>query len=275
IDSLADHFCEYQSSSEASHAASVEALPNPNDAEVGTSLRHSKCHQLTKHPNEVRKKLREQKNASSQPNHALDSKKPLEKDLPALPIISEIYFSIIAVGYRSSNKIWEILEYLGDIVLTSCLLKFSGPRYLQKYEAKDASKGMMNIVTNKILAAYSLTLAYFGAYYLASGELATCKYLESLITPLLDIFLEGIKAGQNNLEDSYQFASRTITRKSKAQQLHHFLSEFVEYINFNQKFPFSNTSVIDLSAWNPLNTAIDQLLSNPEIETILKAINIF
>ncbi|CAG8824421.1 4297_t:CDS:1, partial [Gigaspora rosea] len=116
-----------------------------------------------------------------------------------------------------------ILEYLGDRVLTSCLLKISGPRYLKKYEAKDIFKGVQNIVTNKILAAYSITLgldqmndtklttvkkyhadafeAYFGAYYLASGELATCKYLESLMTPLLDIILEGINAGQNNLED--------------------------------------------------------------------------
>lgn len=167
----------------------------------------------------------------------MDPKKLLEnviknkrEDLPALPIISEQSFSIIAVGYRSNNKIWEILEYLGDRVLTSCLLKISGPRYLKKYEAKDIFKGVKNIVTNKILAAYSITLgldqmndmefttakkyhvdafeAYFGAYYLTSGEMATCKYLESLMTPLLDIIPEGINAGQNNLEDSYQIASQ-------------------------------------------------------------------
>ncbi|KAF0476175.1 hypothetical protein F8M41_024448 [Gigaspora margarita] len=70
IDSLADHFCEYQSSSEASHAASVEALPNPNDVEVGTSSRHSETPSINKteikkrkgppHPNEARKKLQKE-----------------------------------------------------------------------------------------------------------------------------------------------------------------------------------------------------------------------
>ncbi|CAG8582777.1 10118_t:CDS:2, partial [Dentiscutata heterogama] len=68
---------------------------------------------------------------------------------------------------------------------------------------------------------------------------------------------------------------KTITIKSEAQQLHHFLSEFVEYINYNQKLPFSDTFVIDLSVWSPLNTTIDQLISNPEIQTTLKEINIF
>ncbi|CAG8789578.1 17185_t:CDS:1, partial [Gigaspora margarita] len=102
-------------------------------------------------------------------------------------------------------------------------------QYFQKYEAKDISKGMMNIVTNKILAEYSLMLgldkindigfivvrkyyadafeAYFGSYYFASSELAIYQYLESLIILLLEIILEGIKARQNNLEDSYQIAS--------------------------------------------------------------------
>ncbi|CAG8681341.1 36376_t:CDS:2, partial [Racocetra persica] len=67
---------------------------------------------------------------------------------------------------------------------------------------------------------------------------------------------------------------RTITMKSEVQQLHHFLSEFVEYININQKFSFSDTFVIDLSVWSPLNTAVDQLLSSPESET-LKEVDTF
>ncbi|CAG8787054.1 25906_t:CDS:1, partial [Racocetra persica] len=32
--------------------------------------------------------------------------------------------------------------------------------------------------------------AYFGAYYLVCGELPTCIYLDSLMTPLLDLILE-------------------------------------------------------------------------------------
>ncbi|KAF0561158.1 Serine/threonine-protein kinase SMG1 [Gigaspora margarita] len=79
----------------------------------------------------------------------------------------------------------------------------------------------------------------------------------------------------DSLMNTIPLLLRTITIKSEAQQLHHFVSEFVEYINYNQKFPFSDSFVLDLSVWSPLNTAIDQLLSNPEIETTLKEINIF
>ncbi|CAG8697304.1 45052_t:CDS:2 [Gigaspora margarita] len=206
IDGLANHFCDYQSSLGASQAMLVEALP---DVEAGTSSRHSGTPSTNKaeiissshHFNPL---VAAERSSSSQPNNEVNSKKLLKN------------------GYRSNNVIWEKLEYLGDRVLTSCLLKISGPRYLNKYQAKDIFKGVTNIVTNKILAAYSITLsldrmndmkflavkkyhadafeAYFGAYYLASGELATCQYLESLMTPLLDIILEGINAGQNNLE---------------------------------------------------------------------------
>ncbi|KAF0558418.1 ribonuclease 3 [Gigaspora margarita] len=256
IDGLANHFCDYQSSSGASQATLVEVLP---DVKAGTSSRHSgtpstnkaesKKRKKPSHPNESRQISKRrlvvaERSSSSQPNNEVNSKKLLKnaiinkrEDLPALPIISDEYFSKIAVGYRSNNVIWERLEYLGDRVLTSCLLKISGPRYLNKYQAKDIFKGVTNIVTNKILAAYSITLgldrmndmkflavkkyhadafeAYFGAYYLASGELATCQYLESLMTPLLDIILEGINAGQNNVEDSYQIASRATNDLSK------------------------------------------------------------
>ncbi|CAG8797554.1 19938_t:CDS:1, partial [Racocetra persica] len=60
----------------------------------------------------------------------------MREDLPKIPIIDDPLFRSIATGYNSNNESWEILEYLGDRVLTSCLLKIAGPRYIQRYKPK-------------------------------------------------------------------------------------------------------------------------------------------
>ncbi|CAG8803389.1 10545_t:CDS:2, partial [Racocetra persica] len=153
----------------------------------------------------------------------------LRTDLPPIPPIDDPCLAKMAVGYHSHNDQWETLEFLGDRVLTSCLLKLAKSRYGSKYCSKEISKSVSVMATNKILAAYTVTLglqelngmefpviiklhadafeAYFGAYYLACGELATCVYLENLMTPLFDLIVAHIASG-NSITSTCDIASK-------------------------------------------------------------------
>ncbi|CAG8679577.1 5605_t:CDS:1, partial [Dentiscutata heterogama] len=124
---------------------------------------------------------------------------------------------------------WETLEFLGDRVLTYCLFKITGPKYLKDHYADTIGLSIRRITTNKILAAYSIKLgihesngmtcseikkrhadaleAYFGAYYLTDGEIATCRYLDDLMTPLLDLIIDGIASGNKGIDNSYKIAA--------------------------------------------------------------------
>ncbi|CAG8713651.1 27984_t:CDS:2 [Dentiscutata erythropus] len=155
--------------------------------------------------------------------------KDLRTDLPPIPLITDETFYAMATGYHSFNEQWEALEFLGDRVLTSCLLKFAKKRYESKYCSKEIRKSVSVMATNKILAAYTVTLglhnlnhmdfpvivklhadafeAYFGAYYLAVGEPETCSYLEILMTPLFDLIVEHIASG-NAISSTCDIASK-------------------------------------------------------------------
>ncbi|CAG8725009.1 36193_t:CDS:2, partial [Gigaspora margarita] len=155
--------------------------------------------------------------------------KNLRTDLPPIPPILDPCFASMAVGYRDFNKQWEALEFLGDRVLTSCLLKVAKNRYAAKYCSKDIRKGVSVMATNKILAAYTVTLglqklndmdlpmivkshadafeAYFGAYYLACGDLATYEYLKDLMTPLFDRIVKSIASGDKHITVTCNVAS--------------------------------------------------------------------
>ncbi|RIB07322.1 hypothetical protein C2G38_2252690 [Gigaspora rosea] len=162
-------------------------------------------------------------------NRYVKNIKNLRTDLPKIPEIEDPYFSQMAVGYRLFNKQWEALEYLGDRVLTSCLLKVAKNRYEANYCSKDIRKGVSVMATNKILAAYTVTLglqklnkmdlpmivkshadafeAYFGAYYLACGDSATYEYLKNLMTPLFDLIIESIASGDKHMKVTCTVAS--------------------------------------------------------------------
>ncbi|CAG8701688.1 22818_t:CDS:2 [Cetraspora pellucida] len=159
----------------------------------------------------------------------IDALKNKRNDLKAIPPINDTLFAAMAIGYYSYNESWEALEYLGDRVIESCLFKVAKSRYLSLYSADDIKTGIMRITTNKILAAYSITLklhelnnmkflsvrkfhadafeAYFGAYFLVYGELLTCTYLDYLMTPLLDLIINHVASGNKTTNDSYNLAS--------------------------------------------------------------------
>ncbi|RHZ89797.1 hypothetical protein Glove_10g24 [Diversispora epigaea] len=133
----------------------------------------------------------------------------MRTDLPPLPPIDDYYWEKLAIGFKDHRLHWEKLEWLGDRVLMVCVLRFANRRYLRETRLKLIRDISILMVTNKILAAYSLTLkldqlnkmnfyivrkihadafeTYFGAYYLAYGEDATTNYLEQLMGPLFDI----------------------------------------------------------------------------------------
>ncbi|KAF0364516.1 ribonuclease 3 [Gigaspora margarita] len=162
-------------------------------------------------------------------NRYVKNIKNLRTDLPPIPPILDPCFASMAVGYRDFNKQWEALEFLGDRVLTCCLLKVAKNRYAAKYCEKDIRKGVSVMATNKILAAYTVTLglqklndmdlpmivkshadafeAYFGAYYLACGDLATYEYLKELMTPLFDRIVKSIASGDKHITVTCNVAS--------------------------------------------------------------------
>ncbi|CAG8683299.1 16101_t:CDS:2 [Racocetra fulgida] len=229
INSLNDHFSDYESplnviradveyvesvsvenevgSSRSSETLAMlnESLAISNNVEVGTSSGSSKAEQNNKTKGKGKKR---QGLLNETPT------KNMREDLPKIPIIYDLLFGRIATGYHSNNESWEILEYLEDIV----------------YEPKHIEMGVKSIATNKSLAAYSLVLglhklnqmkflavnkriadafeAYFGAYYLVYGELLTCIYLDSLMTPLLDLILEGTKSSKFDIKYLYEIASQ-------------------------------------------------------------------
>ncbi|CAG8598876.1 4939_t:CDS:2 [Diversispora eburnea] len=133
----------------------------------------------------------------------------MRTDLPPLPPIDDYYWEKLAIGFKDHRLHWEKLEWLGDRVLMVCVLRFANRRYFRETQLKLIRDISILMVTNKILAAYSLTLkldqlnkmnfyivrkihadafeTYFGAYYLAYGEDATTNYLEKLMGPLFDI----------------------------------------------------------------------------------------
>ncbi|CAG8572358.1 13129_t:CDS:2 [Cetraspora pellucida] len=177
----------------------------------------------------MKKKQKAELNQFIDSNRLIKGITNLRTDLPPIPPIDDPCFATMAVGYHSHNDQWETLEFLGDRVLTSCLLKLAKSRYSTKYCTKEISKSVSVMATNKILAAYTITLglqklngmdfpviiklhadafeAYFGAYYLACGELATCLYLECLMTPLFDLIVAHIASG-NNITNTCDIASK-------------------------------------------------------------------
>ncbi|EXX57254.1 hypothetical protein RirG_208840 [Rhizophagus irregularis DAOM 197198w] len=100
-----------------------------------------------------------------------------------------------------------------------CVLRFATAKYLRFYTPSDIKVVTTFLVSNKLLAAYSLTLgldkknhmqghvinkkiadafeAYIGAYYLSDGEEATTRYLEQLMSPLFELVLSNIQTGRN------------------------------------------------------------------------------
>ncbi|CAI2169417.1 18739_t:CDS:2 [Funneliformis geosporum] len=132
-------------------------------------------------------------------------------DLPALPYISNSVLRLWSTGFLCHRDQWERLEYLGDKVLMFCVLRFATTKYLQRYTSTEIKLVASFLVTNKLLAAYSLTLgldiknqmqklgitkkvadafeAYIGAYYLSEGEAATTTYLDQLMDPLFALVL--------------------------------------------------------------------------------------
>lgn len=133
----------------------------------------------------------------------------MRTDLPPLPPIEDYYWEKLAIGFKEHRIHWEKLEWLGDRVLMVSVLKFANRRFIKETEIRLIRDISIMMVTNKILAAYSLTLkldqlnkmnlpivkkihadafeAYFGAFYLAYGEEATTNYLEKLMGPLFDM----------------------------------------------------------------------------------------
>jgi len=136
-------------------------------------------------------------------------------DLPALPHITNAILRLWSTGFLFHRKEWERLEYLGDKVLMFCVLRFATTKYLQYYTPSEIKMVATFLVSNKLLAAYSLTLglhkqnqmerngitkkvadafeAYIGAFYLSEGEEATTKYLDQLMSPLFELVLKGIQ----------------------------------------------------------------------------------
>src|SRR4051794_5630081 len=99
-----------------------------------------------------------------------------------------------------------------------CVLRFATTKYLQCYTPSDIKVVTTFLVSNKLLAAYSLTLgldkqnrmqlgitkkvadafeAYIGAYYLSDGEAATTRYLDDLMSPLFELVLSNIQTGRD------------------------------------------------------------------------------
>ncbi|CAG8472296.1 25674_t:CDS:2 [Racocetra persica] len=158
-----------------------------------------------------------------------DALKNKRNDLKVIPPINDSLFAAMSTGYCSYNDSWEILEYLGDRVIVSCLFNVAKSRYLSLYSANDIRTSIMGITTNKILAAYSITLklhelnnmkflsvrkfhadafeAYFGAYFLVYGELLTCTHLDHLMAPLLNLIVNHVASGNKTTYDSYNLAS--------------------------------------------------------------------
>ncbi|RIA86332.1 hypothetical protein C1645_740928 [Glomus cerebriforme] len=140
------------------------------------------------------------------------------KDLPQFPHITDHVLRTWATGFLCYRKEWERLEYLGDKVLMFCVLRFATAKYLQFYTPSDIKIVTTFMVSNKLLAAYSLTLgldkqnqmrgdltkkvadafeAYIGAYYLSDGEEATTRYLDQLMSPLFELILQRRQTGRN------------------------------------------------------------------------------
>ncbi|CAG8613790.1 14470_t:CDS:2 [Funneliformis mosseae] len=140
-------------------------------------------------------------------------------DLPALPYISNAVLRLWSTGFLKHRNQWERLEYLGDKVLMFCVLRFATAKYLQRYSPSEIRIVTSFLVSNKLLAAYSLTLgldtknkmeqlgitkkvadafeAYIGAYYLSEGEEATTTYLEQLMNPLFALVLTSMNGNRN------------------------------------------------------------------------------
>ncbi|GBC04720.1 hypothetical protein RclHR1_05820012 [Rhizophagus clarus] len=142
------------------------------------------------------------------------------KDLLPFPHITNHVLRTWATGFLHYRNEWERLEYLGDKVLMFCVLRFATAKYLRYYTPSDIKVVTTFLVSNKLLAAYSLTLgldkknhmqgnsvtkkvadafeAYIGAYYLSDGEQATTRYLEQLMSPLFELILSTIiQTGRN------------------------------------------------------------------------------
>ncbi|CAG8535263.1 13730_t:CDS:2 [Dentiscutata erythropus] len=111
-DKLQDHFTDYESS--------VEAFKKDALEEVKNKKRKGRSNQES----QTKKRKTTSTKATSSSNQANKNKK------------------LLVNGYCSNNESWEALEYLGDRVLTSCLLKIAGPRYIKIYKAQEIKKGV-------------------------------------------------------------------------------------------------------------------------------------
>ncbi|CAG8737004.1 7540_t:CDS:2 [Gigaspora margarita] len=233
ISNLKDHFCEYKN-----YPGDSKEFPFVIECEEDDKKSHKRKYLSKKCKDEnesiCTKKVRLENaekgvKVSKKCRNPTNVTKILRQDLPPVPKIHDSLFAEMATCRPLHKKSWETLEFLGDRVLMSCLFKISEPKYLQKHCADTIGLGVRNIATNKILAAYSITLgihkfngmesskikkvhadaleAYIGTYYLTSGELALCRYLDKLMTPLLDLIINGIASGNKILNDSYKIAS--------------------------------------------------------------------
>ncbi|CAG8585320.1 16628_t:CDS:2 [Cetraspora pellucida] len=233
IENLRDHFCEYENFPEAlpnneskgpnevdsnevkskgpNEAVSKVETKGPDEVETkGPNEVETKGPNEveTKGPNEVESKGKKRKK-SPNTRHANKKRKTktvaikigtssmsddvtskklitnatenMRSDLPEIPKIHDSLFANMTTGFHSDNEAWEILEYLEDRVLTSSF----------------KSNCMSHPTVNKFHA--DTFEAYFGAYYHAVEELHTCRYLDSLMTPLLDLILEDIKFGKTDI----------------------------------------------------------------------------
>ncbi|CAG8797244.1 1724_t:CDS:2, partial [Dentiscutata erythropus] len=152
---------------------------------------------------------------------------PTKTDLEKLPLIEVRHLADIAIGFKEHRLQWEQFEYLEDSVLEHCLSKIARGRYLLDYSVEVIQWAVTAMATNKILAAYAVTLglpklnnmrfqtikklhadsfeAYIRAYYLFCREKPTCIYLYKLMVPLFDLFIR--EATAYNLNHLYNIAA--------------------------------------------------------------------
>ncbi|CAG8473388.1 5332_t:CDS:2 [Racocetra fulgida] len=157
-----------------------------------------------------------------------------------------------------------------------------------KYCSKEISKSVSVMATNKILAAYTVTLglqelngmefpviiklhadafeAYFGAYYLACGELATCVYLENLMTPLFDLIVAHIAAGVS-LEE-------LVKRTARANRFRDTLDPS-QLLSVGGVVPHGRNSIVknDGSPINPVDDFFEVLSIYHQTQMMIKQVN--
>ncbi|CAG8675252.1 25762_t:CDS:2 [Dentiscutata erythropus] len=229
INNLDSHFAEYKNL-----PGIIQEFPIMIEEDVGTTSEHPiiiDCDdkvgvsQAENNPRKRKNIWKKSKNAKKAKSVA----RSLRQELPPVPRIQDSLFNKMATSRQLYKESWEALEFVGDRVITSCLLKIAEQKYIKRHTASIIRLCVRNIATNKILAAYCLTLgieklnemtslkikkrhadafeAYFGSYYLVNGELATCIYLDNLMTPLLNLIIEGVASGNKKPMDAFKIAS--------------------------------------------------------------------